>query len=957
MTTTRRKSAAAAAATAATPVATETQELPKGRRTSARVSSAKAQAADAKPAAPDPASKPRASTKGVDETQAKAAGGGKRTREQEDPQPDPQEAAPAKRSRGRPRKSVAAAEPAAQEGTAPPAEPAQPAPKSEAEPQAEPPAKRPRRSGRHSKAATVAAATAVAPTPAPASEPAAGGGSPPPLGAAAVPEPPPPAVPRPALAPADPPAVATHQLQLQPQGGPVAPGAATAAPPSPAPPPVPVPASAPPAAPLSPRAQLPLCPSPQRRALGVLNSAQPTAVTGVVTAAPAMGSPRGIIAPRPVPSSPKAAAGAPAAAVATKPEGALSDSEIIQIRRLLMPGALAGTLASCAAASAAAAAPEGTAAAAIGGGAGATEPAGRAGQFKELYGMVSECCSTGRGSAVYISGLPGTGKTYTVSRLLAALPGLAAAASASTAAVGGVSFCCATLNCMSLDDPAQLYGRLQNELLRAAAAESGKGDLPDVPTPSDTNAAYDSLLAALADLSVVRPAAAARKGAAGKGSRGAKRGRSGGAADAVEQAAPRRRVLVVVLDEVDRLMRRRDGGEELARLFQLPSAPGLAVVLLAVANNLDLTERMMPLLRARGMAPRHMVFTAYSRPQVLAILSAQLGCHPRGRRCFDDAALDMVAKSVSSSSGDLRQALKACRTALDVLLEANRSNPATARASVGIREVHAALQRLSSQGNGQPAVVAKIKGLPPQQQLVLLALATAVGAKAAAAGADGAAATPGGGGFQPGGALFTGSRPKFADAVAFREIGNQGGGGLAAAAAANPGACFDGPTPSKAGRPGGGAAAAATPSVNRVRGVTGPGAATPGSCGGRAAAAPPSRTPASILAGDAGLALSLADVFSQYTALCRQLDIPAMSESAFRTDALPGLDCDGLLRVAEGRTPAATRLSLRAMVRDVQAALADNVMFKRLMGAKAPPPAPQQQQAGVVGAVVGAVRV
>lgn len=38
-------------------------------------------------------------------------------------------------------------------------------------------------------------------------------------------------------------------------------------------------------------------------------------------------------------------------------------------------------------------------------------------------------------------------------------------------------------------------------------------------------------------------------------------------------------------------------------------------MLLAVANSLDLTERMMPLLRARGVLPRHMVFTAYSRLQ------------------------------------------------------------------------------------------------------------------------------------------------------------------------------------------------------------------------------------------------------------------------------------------------------------------------------------------------------
>lgn len=239
-----------------------------------------------------------------------------------------------------------------------------------------------------------------------------------------------------------------------------------------------------------------------------------------------------------------------------------------------------------------------------------------------------------------------------------------------------------------------------------------------------------------------------------------------------------------------------------------------------------------------------------------------------------------------------------------MLLDHNRANPANPRPSVGIRELHTALQRISA-GSGASAAVAKIKGLPPQQQLVLLALATAVGARAAAEsggaaavvipgpGGAGGACGAGGGGFQPGGAVFTGSRAKFMDAVAFREIGNQQPG--PAAGAANPGACFGeapqpaGPTPTKGGK-GVGAGGGATPSTagGRVRGVTGPGGATP-----------PSRTPASrsILAGDAGLALALPDVYAAYSAMCRQLDIPAMSESALRTDALPGLDCDGLLKV------------------------------------------------------------
>lgn len=188
--------------------------------------------------------------------------------------------------------------------------------------------------------------------------------------------------------------------------------------------------------------------------------------------------------------------------------------------------------------------------------------------------------------------------------------------------------------------------------------------------------------------------AAAAKGKGAKA--GTKRGRGGSkAADepaevtAAGAAGPRRRVFVVVLDEVDRLLRRRDGGEDLARLFQLPSAPGksihacvtiavgwrvqtaepclldcamrgvaagracvltprgylrsaaclvfgharagVSLVLLAVANSLDLTERMMPLLRSRGLAPRHMVFTAYSRPQVRR--AAGFAPHPHSLCC------------------------------------------------------------------------------------------------------------------------------------------------------------------------------------------------------------------------------------------------------------------------------------------------------------------------------------
>ncbi|GIL63327.1 hypothetical protein Vafri_17286 [Volvox africanus] len=935
MTTTRRSSAAASAQ-----MKTDSEDISNIRRVSARLAD-KAAAIAAK-------GKSTSAKKAGGSSEGKLSKVSKRGRDQGNPQP--KDEAGAKGHRGRPRKSVSETGAASQPTNAPVAIPAQSGPpKNSPEPEAAPPKKRSRRSACPSQTGSAIVQDASGPVNDPtisdSDTPLAGG-------VLRVTAQTTTALLRPnaeqtAITPVvkpDPPAVAAHQLQphhaLTGSTEPMLKSASALATAS-----VPVPAPGSPTVPGAPQPQPLCCAAPQQPGLEAAST--PVAVAGACPAAAAVatGSPRGILKPmlhtetiKPVAAAVESAIKLPSVSM-PGPIATLSEEEIIQIRNLLMPGALA-VKASCAA-GADATADKGADAAVttVAGTAGSTEagkcssaaePTCRTNQFKELYGMVSDCCCTGRSNAAYISGLPGTGKSYTVSRILAALPEIASSSEGGSGS-GGVSFCSVTVNCMALDDPVQLYGRIHIELLRAVAATESGNDVPDVPTLTDVSAAHESLLRTLSELSIVRPAAA--KG--GKGTKGKAKGskRERGDAAGSDTAAPLRRVFVVVLDEVDRLLRRRDGGEEMARLFQLPATRGLSMVLLAVANSLDLTERMMPLLRGMsglGVAPKHLVFTAYSRPQILSILSTQLDAHPRGRRCFEGAALDMVAKSVSSSCGDFRQALKACRIALDVLMEHNRANPSAPRASVGIREVHTALQRLSGQNNGQQAMVAKIKGLPPQQQLVLLALATAVGAKAAATGADAGASVGGGPTFQPGNALFTGSRPKFADAVAFREIGNVPG-----PAVSNPGACFDGATPSKPPRPG--AAAAVTPTTSRVRGMTVPGgggcvAATPSSC----ARGPSSRTPGSFMAGDAGLALGLAEVYTQYSVLCRQLDIPAMSDAAFRMEALRGLTCDGLIRVTEGRTPAAMRLSLRCSVRDVQTALGDNVMFKRLMGAKAP---------------------
>lgn len=124
---------------------------------------------------------------------------------------------------------------------------------------------------------------------------------------------------------------------------------------------------------------------------------------------------------------------------------------------------------------------------------------------------------------------------------------------------------------------------------------TGKPDPGPGPSTSDSTAAYNSLVDTLQRLArpvapcaaAATPASASRasaKAAGGSAKKsGAKRGRAaakgageeeGQGAEGASAPRPMQRVFVVVLDEVDRLLRKRDGEEELVRLFQLPTTHG-----------------------------------------------------------------------------------------------------------------------------------------------------------------------------------------------------------------------------------------------------------------------------------------------------------------------------------------------------------------------------------------------
>ncbi|NXD87005.1 CDC6 protein, partial [Halcyon senegalensis] len=124
-------------------------------------------------------------------------------------------------------------------------------------------------------------------------------------------------------------------------------------------------------------------------------------------------------------------------------------------------------------------------------------------------------------------------------------------------------------------------------------------------------------------------------------------------------------MVLLVLDELDQLESK--GQDVLYTLFEWPRLPSSRLVLVGLANALDLTDRGLARLSACATgSPRLLHFPPYTREQLSAILTDRLG-QVAGDPVLDAAALQFCARKVSAVSGDARKALDVCRRAVEVL--------------------------------------------------------------------------------------------------------------------------------------------------------------------------------------------------------------------------------------------------------------------------------------------------
>ncbi|EDV26452.1 uncharacterized protein TRIADDRAFT_22362, partial [Trichoplax adhaerens] len=135
-------------------------------------------------------------------------------------------------------------------------------------------------------------------------------------------------------------------------------------------------------------------------------------------------------------------------------------------------------------------------------------------------------------------------------------------------------------------------------------------------------------------------------------------------------------MIVLIIDEIDQLECK--GQEVLYTLFELPSIPRSKLILIGVANSLDLTDRSLPRLnKLEKYKPKLLHFPPYTKDEIVCILDSRMSMvNEISIVKYDDVyAFEYCARKVSAVSGDIRKALDICRRAIEIVEKrANRNN-------------------------------------------------------------------------------------------------------------------------------------------------------------------------------------------------------------------------------------------------------------------------------------------
>lgn len=225
-------------------------------------------------------------------------------------------------------------------------------------------------------------------------------------------------------------------------------------------------------------------------------------------------------------------------------------------------------------------------------------------EFDTVQSHLEAAITAGTGACIYISGTPGTGKTATVREVVASLQTAVADEQLD-------DFYFVEINGMKVTDPHQSYSLLWEALKgdRVSSAHALELLEREFTTPS-----------------------------------------------------PRRVPCVVLMDELDQLVTRNQG--VMYNFFNWPQLRHSRLIVLAVANTMDLPERTLSNKISSRLGLTRITFPGYTHTQLMAIIQSRL--EGVGQVIVEPDAVQFASRKVAAVSGDARRALDICRRAVEI---------------------------------------------------------------------------------------------------------------------------------------------------------------------------------------------------------------------------------------------------------------------------------------------------
>lgn len=118
------------------------------------------------------------------------------------------------------------------------------------------------------------------------------------------------------------------------------------------------------------------------------------------------------------------------------------------------------------------------------------------------------------------------------------------------------------------------------------------------------------------------------------------------------------------MDELDQLVTKDQ--KVMYNFFNWPSLPNSRLIVLAVANTMDLPERMLSNRISSRMGLSRIIFEPYSYEQLKQIILSRLQHDETVPLIFDENAIEFCARKIASVTGDARRALDVCRRAVEL---------------------------------------------------------------------------------------------------------------------------------------------------------------------------------------------------------------------------------------------------------------------------------------------------